>query len=120
MVRQLRGRAQEQITRGVEEVGGGLEGVAGVYGGADAAFGALEEVLGGREWFGGGTGDGDTGEEGGGPGVLDAHVFSYTYVLVGAGLEWRDTRLGDLLRGREGLMRHMRRVAREYFGVEPT
>jgi len=103
LLRQLRSAAEDEILAS----GGGYTAsaidVEDLYGDAEEALRALDSLLGGGEWFFGG------GEEGGrkrGPTEFDAAVFAYTHVLLDDNLGWRDTRLGDLVRKCEGLVRH--------------
>lgn len=68
---------------------------------ANEAFDALETLLGADEWFFGAKR----------PGLMDAAVFAYTFLCgEGSGLEWRENVLGDMLRKREGLVRHRARI----------
>lgn len=72
---------------------------------AKEAFAALETLLGGDEWFFGGVR----------PGLFDAGVFAYTYLLLDEGMGWMRGELGDVVRGHAALVRHRDRILQEYF-----
>jgi metaxin len=111
LLRQLRAAAEDEILAS----GGGytapLIDVEGLYADAKAALEALNALLAGRQWF-------FCDERGGsesGPTEFDAAVFAYTDVLLNEELGWRDTRLGDLARGCDGLVKHRRRILTRYW-----
>ena len=103
----------------VRKIYPGME-VARTYEGAAEAFAALETLLGQAEWFFGAAE----------PGVLDASVWAYTW-LVGGGLESSDSAeepeqrkdiersglrvLREALQRCPGLEGHRERVWRRYF-----
>ncbi|KAI9715388.1 MAG: hypothetical protein M1812_006033 [Candelaria pacifica] len=77
---------------------------------ANDAFEALNTLLGDVDWFF----DAET------PGLFDASVFAYTYLILDKGLGWKDERLMKTLRGKEGLVRHCERIFSRYFGQSKT
>ena len=84
--------------------------VEALYRESDKAFSALSDFLGDQDWF--------LGEEG--PGMLDAALFAYTYLLLDEAMGWREEeeRLGKGLReGRwNNLVRHKDRVYAQCYG----
>ena len=72
---------------------------------SDKAFAALSELLGDDEYFFGGKK----------PGLFDASVFAYTNLLLDEGLDWRDTRMADGLRGYRNLVAHQKRIRKTHF-----
>lgn len=64
------------------------------------AFAALSTLLGEDEWFFGGKE----------PGLFDAEVFAYTYLLGSGVLEWRENKMGEELKRFENLGRHRERI----------
>ncbi|KAI1812365.1 putative mitochondrial outer membrane protein [Poronia punctata] len=77
-----------------------------LYRGAREAFGALEALLDEDQWFFGGEV----------PGLFDAAVFSYTYLLLHEGLAWENRRLGDILGEFPGLVEHRDRIYQRCWG----
>lgn len=74
-----------------------------LYADAEAALAALSELLGDDKWFFGAEK----------PGLFDASVFAYTYLLFG-GLEWVEVGIKE--RGRwENLRRHRGDVVVRYY-----
>lgn len=61
---------------------------------------ALSALLGDEEWFFGADR----------PGLFDASVFAYTYLLFG-GLEWPEKSLQERLRRWRNLVEHKERIA---------
>ncbi|KAL8934762.1 MAG: hypothetical protein Q9211_005059 [Gyalolechia sp. 1 TL-2023] len=80
-----------------------------LYRESDKAFSALSELLGANDWFFGA----DT------PGLLDASVFAYTYLLCDNAMGWKEEgeRLGKELRGGRwpNLVEHGRRIYERYY-----
>ncbi|KAI0394657.1 putative mitochondrial outer membrane protein [Xylariaceae sp. FL0594] len=104
---QLKSAAESQIVRstGRQAIDPGV-----LYREAREAFGALETLLGDEdEWFFGA----ET------PGLFDAHVFSYTYLILNdGGLAWENKRLGDILRMFPRLVAHRERIFRRCWGFD--
>ena len=75
-----------------------------LYADAEAALAALSALLGDDKWFFGA-------EE---PGLFDASVFAYTYLLFG-GLEWVHNGLHGRPGGWENLMRHRGEIVERYY-----
>ncbi|KAL8950788.1 MAG: hypothetical protein Q9222_003195 [Ikaeria aurantiellina] len=80
-----------------------------LYQESDNAFSALSDLLGNNDWF--------FGEES--PGLLDAAVFGYTYLLCDSAMGWRegDERQGQGLRqGRwKNLVDHKERIYKKWY-----
>ncbi|RMY83348.1 hypothetical protein D0862_11728 [Hortaea werneckii] len=73
---------------------------------AEEAFSALSQLLSENDWF----------FELDRPSLFDANVFSYTHLLADqGGLQWRENKLGGLLKQHENLLRHRERVVSMYF-----
>lgn len=96
---------------------------ATVYAGAREAFAALEAALRGGSEDADSDGEDEDDDDDDDedrwffgapePGLFDAAVFSYTHLLLpDGGLAWGDRRLGDMLRGFPGLVRHRNRMLR--------
>jgi len=77
-----------------------------LYREAREAFGALETLLGDDAWFFGSEM----------PGLFDANVFSYTYLILDDGLAWENRRLGDILREFPRLVDHKNRIFQRCWG----
>ncbi|MCJ1389856.1 hypothetical protein MMC18_002713 [Xylographa bjoerkii] len=71
---------------------------------ADGAFAALSTLLGDNDWFFGV-------EE---PGLFDASVFAYTYLLLD-GMKWEEGTLEKKLREYGNLVEHKDRIARKFY-----
>ncbi|CAD6447373.1 6ff8c967-3e58-425d-9619-6570839eab8d [Sclerotinia trifoliorum] len=106
---QLRAAAESELRKSAEIIDADL-----IYKEADRAWEALSLLLGGDEWF-----------EGDRPGVFDAAVFAYTWLLGGGGLGWwegdggkGDRRLPDGVERWGNLVRHRERVFRRCWGEE--
>ncbi|KAK5683551.1 phosphatidylserine decarboxylase [Elasticomyces elasticus] len=78
---------------------------AEIMGDAEEAFAALAELLGGKEWF--------FGVEK--PALFDASVHAYLELLIGKGMQWKENRLGEMVKKYEGLVKHRERVKEMYF-----
>ena len=75
-----------------------------LYADADTAFSALSTLLGDEEWF-------FSAME---PGLFDASVFAYTFLLLG-GIDWQDRTLREKLSGYQNLVAHKERIQRMHF-----
>ncbi|KAM5352502.1 hypothetical protein ACJ41O_005224 [Fusarium nematophilum] len=73
---------------------------------AASALVALSALLGDDEWFFGAEG----------PGLFDADVFAYTYLMGGDALAWEDTSLSGCLDGLDNLTRHRVRLYERCWG----
>ena len=71
---------------------------------ADRAFAALSTLLGDDNWFFGM-------EE---PGLFDASVFAYTYLLLD-GMVWEESILEEKLRKYGNLIEHKDRISRRFY-----
>lgn len=72
---------------------------------ASRAFEALSTLLGDDEhFFGRGT-----------PGLFDASVFAYTYLLLDDSLGWEQNTLAIHLKAHDNLVQHQRRLAERFF-----
>ncbi len=49
------------------------------------------------------------------PGLFDASVFAFTYLLLDNNLGWRNKRMSDALRKNENLVQHRNRILKQYF-----
>ena len=78
-----------------------------LYADADGALAALSTLLGEDEWFFGA-------DE---PGLFDASVFAYTYLIMD-GLEWRDRELAEKLSRYGDLVGHKDRIASRFYAGE--
>ncbi|MCJ1474388.1 hypothetical protein MMC13_003046 [Lambiella insularis] len=74
---------------------------------ADGAFSALSTLLGDEEWFFGA-------EQ---PGLFDASVFAYTYLLID-GIEWRDDLLRKTLEEYQNLVEHKDRIGQKSYNID--
>lgn len=74
---------------------------------ADGAFSALSVLLGNDEWFFGAKE----------PGLFDASVFAYTYLLIDW-MEWREDRLKKTLEEHRNLVEHKDRIVQRFYGIE--
>ncbi|KEY68938.1 hypothetical protein S7711_04604 [Stachybotrys chartarum IBT 7711] len=73
---------------------------AQLYTDAAAALGSLSTLLGDDEWFFAGDA----------PGVFDAEVFAYTYLILDESLDWRDRALAYCLLRFDNLVQHRSRL----------
>lgn len=73
-----------------------------------AALQSLCTLLGDDDWFFGADA----------PGVFDAEVFAYTWLILDERLEWRDRRLAECLAGFGNLVEHRRRLYERCWGEE--
>jgi metaxin len=71
-----------------------------LYADAATAFQALGTLLGADDWFFGADR----------PGVFDAEVFAYTWLVLDAELGWRSSELRESLSGVENLVAHRERL----------
>ncbi|MCJ1419323.1 hypothetical protein MMC32_005677 [Xylographa parallela] len=71
---------------------------------ADGAFAALSTLLGDDDWF-------FRADE---PGLFDASVFAYTYLLLD-GMKWEEDTLEKKLRAYENLVEHKDRIALRFY-----
>ncbi|GAB0137931.1 hypothetical protein EsDP_00006182 [Epichloe bromicola] len=76
-----------------------------VYRDAEAALAALSALLGDQEWF--------SGEPS--PGLFDADVFAYTYLIGDDRMGWQDGRLAECLAGCGNLVAHATRLYERYW-----
>ena len=97
---QLRAAAQSELLKQSKVID-----VEAIYRESDKAFEALSELLGEDEYFFGQKN----------PGLFDASVFSYTNVLLDEGLNWKDERMQEGLRGCQNLVAHRVRILKAYF-----
>jgi metaxin len=72
---------------------------------ADNAFGALSTLLGSEEYFFNRSQ----------PGLFDANVFAYTYLILDDSLGWKYNRLAHLLSKYDNLVRHRQVLFEKYF-----
>ena len=79
--------------------------VEALYRECDAGFASLSELLGTEDWFFGGSS----------PGIFDASIFAYTHVLLDSEIDWRDTRMREILKKYENLIQHHERIYTNYF-----
>ncbi|QPC68656.1 hypothetical protein HYE67_010887 [Fusarium culmorum] len=77
---------------------------------ATNALKALSALLGDDKWFFGAEG----------PGLFDADVFAYTYLIDGDALAWEDKSLSECLDGLQNLRRHRERLHKQCWGVEKS
>jgi metaxin len=75
---------------------------------ADDALGALSTLLGDHDWFFGVDG----------PGLFDAEVFAYTYLLLDPAMGWHDDALATALRQLDNLVAHRARLYKRCWGGE--
>lgn len=73
---------------------------AQLYGDAGTAFEALDTLLGADEWFFGASE----------PGLFDADVFAYTYLILDPAFGWEDDSLRECLASCERLISHRERL----------
>ncbi|QSZ32810.1 hypothetical protein DSL72_002390 [Monilinia vaccinii-corymbosi] len=101
---QLRSAAESELRKSAEIIDEDM-----IYREADRAWEALSLLLGEEKWF---AGDG--------PGIFDASVFAYTWLLGDEGLGWEkgDKRLGEGVRKWGNLVSHRERVFRRCWGEE--
>ncbi|KAB8290657.1 hypothetical protein EYC80_008298 [Monilinia laxa] len=99
---QLRSAAEAELRKSAEIIDEDL-----IYREADRAWEALSLLLGEEKWF---AGDG--------PGIFDASVFAYTWLLGNEGLEWEkgDKRLSQGVERWENLVKHRERIFRRCWG----
>ncbi|EWG40442.1 hypothetical protein FVEG_02828 [Fusarium verticillioides 7600] len=74
---------------------------------ATTALRALSSLLGEDKWFFGAHG----------PGLFDADVFAYTYLIDDNALAWQDKSLSQCLGGLDNLKRHKERLYKKCWGV---
>ncbi|KAI0421296.1 hypothetical protein F5X98DRAFT_268083 [Xylaria grammica] len=79
---------------------------ADLYRGLKEAFHALDAVLSDEEWFFGSAS----------PGLFDATMFSYTYLILHDGLAWQNRRLSDILQDFPRLVSHRNRIFQRCWG----
>ncbi|KAH6891339.1 hypothetical protein B0T10DRAFT_309798 [Thelonectria olida] len=77
-----------------------------LYADAATALQALCTLLADDDWFFGASG----------PGLFDADVFSYTYLILDDGLAWQDPALAECLTGLHNLKRHRERLYERCWG----
>ncbi|KAK7431681.1 hypothetical protein QQZ08_001618 [Neonectria magnoliae] len=77
-----------------------------LYADAAAALRSLSAVLSDDDWFFGASA----------PGLFDADVFAYTYLMLDDALAWRDLALGECLDGLDNLRRHRKRLYERCWG----
>ncbi|KAF5665853.1 hypothetical protein FHETE_6492 [Fusarium heterosporum] len=77
---------------------------------AKTALGALSALLGDDRWFFGAEG----------PGLFDADVFAYTYLMNDDTLAWGDTSLNECLEGLENLTKHRQRLYKQCWGTNKS
>ncbi|KAI3325887.1 putative mitochondrial outer membrane protein [Xylariaceae sp. AK1471] len=94
---QLRRAAELEILR---STGNPAVDPAALYKGAKEAFSALDALLGDEMWFFGSEV----------PGLFDATVFSYTYLVLHNGLAWENWRLSETLSEFPRLVDHRNRI----------
>lgn len=75
---------------------------------ATTALRALSSLLGEDKWFFGANG----------PGLFDADVFAYTYLIDENALAWQDKSLSQCLGGLDNLKRHKDRLYKKCWGVD--
>jgi metaxin len=73
---------------------------AQLYGDAGTAFEALDTLLGADEWFFGASE----------PGLFDADVFAYTYLILDPAFGWEDDSLRECLASCHRLISHRERL----------
>jgi len=76
-----------------------------LYGEADNAFEALSTILGENTFFFGNEN----------PGLFDASVFAYTYLLLDEGMGWKETKMSKGLEKQQNLVQHRQRIYKTYF-----
>lgn len=74
----------------------------------DKAFEALSELLGDDEFF--------FGKER--PGLFDASVFAYTHIFLDESLDWKETKLEEILKQYGNLVEHQSRIIEGWFGKD--
>ena len=47
--------------------------------------------------------------------MFDAGLFAYTELLLDNGLGWAENKLGDILRSRDGMVKHRDMIREMYF-----
>ncbi|KAM0552485.1 hypothetical protein ACHAPJ_007813 [Fusarium lateritium] len=77
---------------------------------ASAALHALSALLGDDKWFFGAKG----------PGLFDADVFAYAYLIEGDALAWKDSSLSECLTGLDNLRRHKERLYERCWGASKS
>ncbi|KAH6968497.1 hypothetical protein DER45DRAFT_607238 [Fusarium avenaceum] len=81
-----------------------------IFDDARTALGALSALLGDDKWFFGAEG----------PGLFDADIFAYTYLMDGDTLAWADSSLNECLEGLENLRKHRQRLYKHCWGVDKS
>ncbi|KAM0254116.1 hypothetical protein ACHAP5_000102 [Fusarium lateritium] len=81
-----------------------------IFDDAKTALGALSALLGDDKWFFGAEG----------PGLFDADIFAYTYLMDSDALAWADNSLNECLEGLENLRKHRQRLYKHCWGVNKS
>ena len=103
LAHQLRSVAQTELLKDGRMINSDV-----LYRESDKAFGALSDLLGEDVYF--------FAEEK--PGLFDAHVFAYTFILLDESLAWRERRMQEDLERRKNLVAHRERILQRYFPKE--
>jgi hypothetical protein len=72
---------------------------------ASDAFTALSELLGSHEWFFGQHQ----------PGLFDASLFAYTYLILDEGIQWQENKLAETLKKHRNLVQHSGKIGEMYY-----
>jgi metaxin len=72
---------------------------------ASDAFTALSGLLGSHEWF--------FGQDK--PGLFDASLFAYTYLILDEGIKWDSNKLAEALGKHDTLIQHSLRIREVYY-----
>ena len=113
---QLRSAATSELLNASE--GTNVIDIGRVYRDAERAWEALSAFLEDHEWFSQAQEDGSDGHQdngNGGPGMLDAKVFAYTYLVLDERMGLQDSRLANSLASRTNLVKHRERIVDRYF-----
>ncbi|KAM0198233.1 hypothetical protein ACHAPA_009094 [Fusarium lateritium] len=81
-----------------------------IFDDAKTALEALSALLGDDKWFFGAEG----------PGLFDADIFAYTYLMDSDALAWADNSLNECLEGLENLRKHRQRLYKHCWGVNKS
>ncbi|KAF4332328.1 mitochondrial outer membrane (Sam35) [Fusarium beomiforme] len=81
-----------------------------IFSAATTALRALSSLLGEDKWFFGADG----------PGLFDADVFAYTYLIDGNALAWEDKSLNSCFEGLDNLRRHRERLYNKCWGSDES
>lgn len=76
-----------------------------LYSEADHAVDALSILLGENEFFFGNKN----------PGLFDASMFAYTYLLLDEKMDWKEKKLLKALEKHQNLVQHRQRIHKRYF-----